>query len=254
MLVVYLSKTFGRKIMRDTAVLHDPDLFLSHFKGFYVTTGKLTQPGEGGFAEVNLLEAQTFLAIYYHNDLSEQLMFPFYINNYCARAGLYEHRYDEAPPETAIRYLNQEKDDTVLYVQGLSGVYSKLTIPGLDRYKDSSVVLNSARLEIPYHPDPMGNIMRKPSLLALKVKMGDSIYVDVLDRQVPEFYDGIYYEDDNLYVINFTGQVQRYLLGRNDNKDFYLMVDYPSFDMERVVLNAWDNSEAMRLVLIYTEL
>ena len=253
MVTIYLSKTFGRKIMRDTGVLKDQALFLSHFKGFYITTEKVVQPGDGGAIAINLLSAETYLAIYYHNDLSNSLMYPFYINGYCARLGMYEHRYDEAPAETAIRYLNQEKSDSVFYVQGMCGVYTKLTIPGLVRYRDSSIVLNNVRLEIPVHDDPMGTLIRKPSLLALRVKR-DTVFQDVIDRDAPEFYDGVYSEDDNIYPVNFTGHVQEYLKGKNDDTAFYLMNDAPSFAMDRVILNSWYNSEPMRLILIYTEL
>jgi hypothetical protein len=254
MVPVYLSRTFGRKILRDTAVLQDQELFLSHFKGFYVTTEKVSQPGEGGTIDIDLLNAETYMAIYYHNDLSDELMFPFYINGYCARAGMYKHDYEEAPPETAIRYLNQEKGDSVCYVQGLCGVYTKLSIPGLDRYKDSSIVLNTVKLEVPFYYDPMGNILRKPSLLALRVRVGDTIFADVMDRQLPEFYDGTFNEDDNAYYINFTAQIQRYLMGENDYTEYYLMNDVPAFNPERAVLDAWTNSKPMKVILIYTEL
>ncbi len=254
LVTVYLSKTFGREIIRDTAVLKDQDLFLSHFKGLYLSTDPVSQPGEGGTISIHMLAQETYLAIYYHNDLSQQLMFPFYINGYCARVGMYRHNYGEAPAETAIRYLNQEKSDSVCYMQGLSGVYTKLSIPGLERYRDSSIILNDVRLDIPYHEDPMGRAMGKPSLLALRVKFGDSLLVDVADRQIPEFYDGKYNEEDNAWHIHFTQQVQNYVTGKSDYKDFYIVADKPSFGMDRLIMNAWHNSEPMRLVLIYTEL
>ena len=254
MITVYLSKTFGRKIIRDTAVLKDQDLFLSHFKGLYLTTDPVSQTGKGGTILLNLLAQENYLALYYHNDLSAQEMYPFYINGYCARVGMYRHDYDAAPPATAIRYLDQEKSDTVCYLQGLCGVYTKITIPGLDRYKDSSIVLNNVRLEIPYHADPFGMVMEQPSLLALRVKLGDSLFVDVIDRQIPEFYDGHYDEDANAYYINFTQQVQDYLTGKNNFRDFYIVADQPSFGMDRLIMNAWHNSRPMRLILLYTEI
>jgi len=254
MVTVYLSRTFGRKIIRDTAVLKDQALFLSHFKGLYVATDPVSQPGEGGTISVTLLAPETYLAIYYHNDLSDNLMYPFYINGYCGRVGMYRHDYGEAPAGTAIRYLNQEKSDSVCYMQGLSGVYTKLSIPGLERYKDSSVVLNKVTLVVPYHEDPMGYAMGKPSLLALRVRRGDSLFMDVVDRQVPDFYDGKYNEDDDSYYINFTKQVQDYLTGKSDTRDYYIVADDPAFGMDRLIMNAWDNSRPMRLILMYTEI
>ncbi len=254
MVVVYLSKTFARRIIRDTAVLQDNALFVKHFPGLYITTRKVGGMGQGGFAKIDLLNNETYMAIYYHNDLADNLMYGFAINYYSARVALYEHHYDEAPPSTAIRYLDQEKGDSVLYVQGLAGVYTRLTIPGLERYRDSSIVLNNARLIIPLHNDPMGAIMRRPSLLALRVRYEDSVFVDVADRQVPDFYDGKYDEEKEEYTINFTAHVQQYLLKKNDDLSYYLMSDFPAFDMERVVLNSWDNTRPLRLILIYTEL
>ncbi len=254
MVTVYLSKTFGRKILRDTAVLGDQDLFLSHFKGLYLATDPVSQPGEGGTISLYLLAQETYMAIYYHNDLSDQLMYPFYINGYCARVGMYRHDYGEAPPATAIRYLNQEKSDTVCYMQGLGGVYTKITIPGLDRYKDSSVVLNNVRLEIPYYEDLLGMAMEKPAILALRVKVRDSLFADVIDRQAPEFYDGQYDEEAKAYFINFTQQVQNYIQGKEDYRDYYIVADKPSFGMDRLIMNAWHNSRPMRLILIYTEI
>ena len=250
MIVVYLSKTFGRKILNDTAVLKNQDLFLSHFKGFYIDVNKKTGINEGGFVKINLLVAQSYMAIYYHNDLSSQLMFPFYINNYSARVNLFEHHYDEAPENTRIKYLNQGIEDSVMYVQGLSGVYTRLYVPGIETFKDSSIILNSVRLIIPLDTILPSPIPPPENLNVLVKKNG--LFYQILDAGFPEFFDGYLNKGEGTYSIGMTKHFQDYLLGKNKDNVFYLMVSNSGLSTERAVLRSRLNSNPMKLEMIYT--
>jgi len=250
MIVVYLSKTFGRKIIRDTAVLKNQDLFLSHFKGFYINTDKTSGSNEGGFIRIHLLTAESYLAIYYHNDLNSQAVYPLYINSYSARVNIFEHKYDEAPAETRIRYLNQGKEDSVMYVQGLGGVYTRMDIPGMKPFRDSSIILNSVKLFLPVDtilPTPI----QKPSGLSVMIRKDGTLY-HIFDVNLPEFYDGSLNKEEGIYKIGLTKHFQDYLLGRNNYTTFYLVVNDFRVNSERVVLKSRLNSQPLKLEVIYS--
>ncbi len=253
MIVVSLSKSFGRKIIQDTAVLKDQYLFLSHFKGFYINVNKVSGSGDGGFIRINLLSSESYMALYYHNDLNDQLMFPFYINTYSVRVNLFDHNYEEAPPETRIRYLNQGIEDSVMYVQGMSGVYTHLFIPGFKSFRDSSIILNSVRLIIPVSPDDtLTSTLKNPEKLILKVKESDGRFYDIIDYQYPEFYGGTLDTETGEYSIGLTKHVQNYLTGNTDVNDFYLTIENSNYDAHRAVLNACLHSNPLKVEVIYT--
>ena len=250
MIVVYLAPSFGRRIINDTAVLKNQDSFLSHFKGFYIDVNKSTESNTAGFVKINLIAPQSYMAIYYHNDLSSSLMFPFYINSYSSRVNLFEHNYEEAPPDTRIRYLDQDIEDSVLYVQGPAGVYSRLEIPGIKAFRDSGIVLNSVKLILPVDSIPPTAI-RKPPNLSLMVKDNGKFY-HIMDTQLPDYYDGNLNEKEGNYTIGLTKQLQSYLLGKSDLTTFYLMVNDPGINTERVILRSRLNSNPLKLKIIYT--
>jgi len=249
-IVVYLSKTFGRKIIGDTAVLDNQDLFLNHFKGFYINTDKTSGNNEGGFIRIHLLAAESYMAIYYHNDLTTQAAYPFYINSYSSRVNIFNHNYDEAPAETRIRYLNQGKEDSVMYVQGMSGVYTRMDIPGMKQFRDSSIILNGVNLIIPVDTT-ISTPIQKPSNLSVMIKE-NGVFYQIIDVGLPEFYNGYLYKDSGIYKIGMTKHFQDYLLGKNDYTTLYLMVNNPGVNTERVVLKSRLNSEPLKLELVYT--
>ncbi len=250
MIVVYLSKTFGRKILRDTAVLKNQDLFLSHFKGLYIDVDKASGINEGGLVKINLLTRGSYMAIYYHNDLNPHLMFPFYFNSYSARVNLYEHDYEEAPAATRIKYLDQGIEDSVMYVQGLGGVYTRLDLSGISIFRDSSIILNSVKLIIPVDTTVFTPAERPGSLSMRFVQ--DGTFYNIVDTRYPEFYDGTLDDKTGLYTIGMTQHFQDYLLGRNDQTVLYLMVNNPSQSTGRIVLRSRLNSDPMVLKIVYT--
>jgi len=256
LIVVFLSKTFGRKIMHDTGNLDNQQAFLSHFKGFYVDVNKIAENGNGGFVKINLLAGESYMAIYYHNDVQSGLMFPFYINGYSARVNLFEHHYDEASAASGIRYLNQGLEDSVIYVQGMNGVITKLYIPGIKTFRDSSIIINSARLIIPLSPDdPLASMLKNPEQLILKIKGSHGKYWDIVDRMYyPDFYGGKLDEEKGQYSMGITKHIQEYISGKTEANEFYLMVSDPAYNARRAVLNARLNSNPLKLVIIYSRM
>lgn len=249
---ITLSKSFARRIIRDTANLHFQSDFIKAFKGLYFNVDPL--PGEGAVVRFNILSTSSYLVIYYHNDTHESLQFNFYINVYAARINMFSHDYSEAPAETAIRYLNTGIEDSVIYAQGMAGVITKLDIPGLKNLRDSTnIIVNSAQLTFPLSPDdPMGAASEHPDQIDLNV-IDEGVYYNLSDQSFSnDYYGGTFDDETNSYTLNITRHIQGYLKGSHDYTTLYLTLPNQNTNPGRVVLNGRNHSNPLTLKIVYT--
>ncbi|NOY38437.1 MAG: DUF4270 domain-containing protein [Chlorobi bacterium] len=250
---VFLSKTYARRIIQDTADLHTQADFMKAFKGFYVNVSPLGN--DGAFIRLNLLASETYIALYYHNDTHDNLKFLFYINSYAVRVNLFKHYYNEAPPATAIRYLDQGIEDTVIYAQGMGGVVSRLDIPGLAALRDSGdLIINSARLVFPLSKDdPAGAGLTHPDRIDVMVKNSKNQLLYIIDKKFAgDYYGGIFDDGTGTYSVNITRHLQDYIKGVHDYHTFYLVIPDQLYNPSRVVFNGRLHSNPLRLELLYT--
>ncbi|RLD31358.1 MAG: hypothetical protein DRI73_08870, partial [Bacteroidetes bacterium] len=133
---VSLDTAFGNWLISDEDALVSQAAFQNHFKGLYIKSENISG-GNGGITLIDVLSSQSGMVLYYGNSEQDSLGFVFEMNNQAARVAIFNHDYTTADESTKIQYLNDDIQDTVIYVQGMSGVYTKLSLPFLDVWKDS---------------------------------------------------------------------------------------------------------------------
>ncbi len=193
--------------------------------------------------------------LYYHNDEAADLQFQFVISSSAARVGLFEHDHSTADPSLKINHLDDGVEDTVLYVQGLSGVYSKIEIPYLEAWIDSMpLALNHIELEIPLdYNDPTGTVFPKANYYNLYAKNNEGTFQRILDNFFGQDYFGGYIVDS---VVRFriTSHLQDFLEQKIDDAEVNIFVRTPSITPSRTIFTSPLNTNRARLRFTYTRI
>lgn len=223
---VPLPITFGEELLGlDTTIFQTDSAFLDYFKGIHIKANSVTN----GMMSFNLTSEFAGIFIYYQTSLNTtsrqyQLRFsPFY-----ARVPNLEND----PTGSFIeRYIdNTNLSDSLVFVQGMTGVQTKLEIPFIDDLKN--VVINKAELEVSVATlpgDNLGIFTPVPQILLLRPdEDGNLIPIDdilILQNQQESIfrnaYGGIPIEGTNgkptVYRMNISSHFQGITDGRNPN-------------------------------------
>jgi hypothetical protein len=275
-LIVKLPVSFGEHLMRDPSKLYQDTLendFRSFFNGIYCQMVPYT--GTKGFSrgfykgsgtDSLQLIALTFdqsdfiIRVYYSTAATtSSLYYDFTINPNSARYNLYSHDFAFAEPGKEIKHVDDNVKDTLSYLQGFNGVYTKIKIPALDSLKKlGRVSVNKARLTIPVFLD--GNIYTAttmPTKIFLSYKAKDGIRYVVPDYQVnPAFFDGSYNATSKKYTFNLASFTQMYL---DDTAKVNKKIPLPELDLyfqegeyKNVILKANNAVSKLRFEFTYT--
>ena len=156
-------------------------------------------------------------------------------------------------PGKEIQFLNDSTmQDSVFYIQGLSGVYGKIQLDGVAHWLDSMpVVLHKAELLIgKYTPETL-----TPDSLITNLSLRYKI-----DNKWAISYDGFISYLGNLrlyscdYSINITSHLQRVLEGEIEDRGLYVFPSNYSEVSRSVLYSGSNNSKKMKLKLTYTKL
>jgi hypothetical protein len=226
-LIVELPVEVGRYLMRDTSKLFqdNPETdFRSFFNGIYckmapypLTKGFSKGSGTDSLMLMALSFAQSdfLIRVYYSTALSTTVLYyDFTINPNSARYNLYTHKFETAEPGKQINHVDDNVKDTLSYLQGFNGVFTRLKIPALDSLKNlKSVSVNKAKLTIPVFLD---NEIYKTTTVPLKIfisyKSKDGIKYIVPDYLVnPAYFDGSFNATTIKYTFNLASFTQMYL-------------------------------------------
>lgn len=263
---IYLDNSLGDKIMSDTSALASQEDFLNHFKGFYIDAKEIVS-GDGVIASFNLLDFRSRLFIYYSNSEEDSLSFSFIFNDFSARVNLFEHDKSTANPSYKINHIDDDIQDTVIYIQGMGGVYSKIILPYLKNWVDSMpMAINKAEFILPLSVDDPEALNAPPPRnfdLLYRNEEGD---LDVIFDSFysTDYFGGVLEEDDEFVRFTITSHVQDYLeeLSRGDTlgsistkNEFYLLVRNPGFVSNRSILTSPAKVlNKLRFKLTYTKI
>jgi hypothetical protein len=258
---------FGNYLLRDTAKLFHsnarPD-FRSFFKGLYfritssneplLLTLKLAPP-------VSKAYSFNFITLYYHNEVDVQKQYYFILDavNNNARFNRYFHNFDAAETGKKINHINDGIKDTLSYLQSLSGVYTRVTLPGLEEIKNdpsfSKIAINKARLTIPVFMD--NDILTNStvsSVILLTYKTEDGIRYLVPDYSISRsFFGGVLDTINNLYNFNIASFVQKYLEDSSNKIKPELEMLLQSGSTNNAVLKANNSSTPVKFEFTYTK-
>jgi hypothetical protein len=253
---VKLDQSLAQKLISaDSLKMINNESFLNYFKGLYIKPEPVQQGG--AIVSLDLIPTSNFqgsaLVLYYHNNVDTASR-AYYITNFSARVNSYKHDYT---PAAFYQNLNKETTaDSLIYVQSTGGLKSKIHLPGLENWRDSSkIAINKA--ELIFHVDTTASDFRKfPLPNQLLLTYVDKNGVETLPRDhafFPLYYGG-YLQSDFTYRFNISQHLQSIIKGDNDNNGFYLTPYNKNNEMRRAVIKGSSSTQGIRLIVTYSKL
>ncbi len=225
--------------------------------GLYITSDDVVT--EGGIASIYADAQGTSLRFYYANDTLDSLSQSYLISrNICQQFNLFEHNYTGYPVQEFLS--DTSRNDSLLFMQSMAGVYPKMRFPELTKWIDSMpVAINEARLILPLADTNL--IQQKsdnfPSQLLLYFLQPDGKYGYAYDFVVaPESFGGTYNKISNAYSFTLKVQLQSLARGDVDNLEMIIRPADGNETVTRGAIYGWneDFMKRIKLEITYTRL
>ena len=204
---ITLSNSFAQHFLdAETSNFVDNDAFQSFFNGLYIEADQGLE--NGLLLEFDLLNENSKLTLYYHNETADSLSYDFQINSSADRMTRWSHDYSATDIETALNteYVSQG------YVQGSVGLRTYVELPDLNSLKDSNYVFHSAELIIPYISTEVDSIFFSPSKLGLAAVNNDGnleVLTEDQNIQGSAYFDGNRNETSQTYTFNIARYIHK---------------------------------------------
>lgn len=271
---INLPPFFGEYLIRDQEKLFYSttiDDFRSYFKGVYmrILSTSATDPlllGLNTSLAKSLGDYSDYFILYMHDreDNSVKYSFRFLLDPLKENASFsrIEHDFTTARPDKKITdIINNPVLDTLSYIQGLNGVYTKIIIPGLETIKNDpsrgKTAVNKASLFVPVHYDGENYTSSKiPGSLLLRYVTSSGVkdvlpdyYID----QGSQYFGGGLDTTFNRYKFNISNFIQQYLDDKKGVLKPEIEVFQRSSDTRNVILKANDSKTPVKFELTYTQ-
>ncbi|WP_321997759.1 DUF4270 domain-containing protein [Draconibacterium orientale] len=234
LLTIPLDIALGEKLINaDSLDMINNDVFLQYFKGLLLESSDVS--GKGSLITLLTVQNPPFpgggVQVYYNNDENKNLeegeepdtlAQPYWITKFSARVSEFKHDYTDAP---FLGGLDQEEEESdLIYVQPTGGLKSRITVSGLESWKDS-VNMGINKAEIIFHVDTTASDIHNyppPSQLMFTFVAPDGEEYRPIDYFFnPTFYGGVLDTSDYTYTFNITQHVQRIIdVTDPDDDDF----------------------------------
>jgi hypothetical protein len=234
------------------------DLFIKYFKGLYIEAGDLTQ--RGSIMKINTLGNGSNMSIHFHTK-TDTLTYAYNINTSSARVSRFAHDYSKTA--FAANLDKMDAQDSLIYLQPTGGLRTKILIPNLGTWKDSTdFAINKAELIFALDPVLCDTTKYPPAeqlvLSAIGVdKNGDEIKYLPSDLAFSQtYYGGVYNHKDRTYRFNIANHLQEVIEGKKgkENYGFYLATSQPSSTFSRVVLKGVTSKTGIKLEITYSKI
>lgn len=259
---VKLDHSLAQKLISaDSLDMINNEAFLNYFKGLYIRPEPVNQGG--AIVSLDMIPTSNFqgsaLVLYYHNQVpnptkDDTLSRAYYITSFSARVNSFKHDYSQ----TAF-YQNLNKEitvDSLIYIQSTGGLKSKIIIPGLESWRDSTnIAINKA--EVIFQVDTTLSEYRKyplPNQLLFTYVNNDGLERLPRDYSFYAPYYGGYLQSDFTYRFNITQHLQSIIKGTNNNNGFYLTPYYKNNELRRAVIKGSSSAQGIRVVVTYSKL
>ncbi len=252
-LVINLDNSLAEKLINAEAEnMESADAFLDFFKGLYVETQDISDGG--GLVYINTLASGSALRLYYSNQEEDSLSYTYSINSNSSRVSRFSHDYSMT--DFAANLNSETAQDSLIYLQTMGGIRTKLELPFLDAWIDSvKTGINKAELIFEVdtvesgHPD-----ISLPNQIVLTAINEDGLQYLPADFSVSaDLFGGRFNDDDNTYRFNITRHLQEIVNGEIKNFGFYLSTFLREVDARRVVLKGATSQTGIRLEVTYTK-
>jgi hypothetical protein len=238
----------------------DKDKFVDFFKGLYIKS-EIQSSWTGSVGAIlyfDLLDANSNVQLYYHNDSVDSLSYTFNINLNSARVGRFIHDYSMSKDETFKQMIingDTSLGSEKLYLQSLGGVKTLLSFPGLSDWVQSDIVtVNEAKLILPV-VSSVEDYGVPGSLVLFNYNENGELTPPLDWHEGEAYFGGKYFENINAYQYRLTYHIQSLLNGEPDN-GMVLFSHGKSINADCVELSGTDRSLASPIILkiTYTKL
>jgi hypothetical protein len=240
----------------EDSILSNSDYLQEMMYGLYLTTSDAVD--EGDIVNINFDDPGNILYFYYSNDTAASLS-QYYLlsNSYNGRVNIFRHDPTGYPLEGYLQ--NGSDNDSILFVQSMAGVSSRIRFPQLERWMDSMpIAINEARLVFTM-ADTVYTMQHKknfPESLGLYLVNEDGsisrIYDYLLDATG---FGGVYDENTRTYSFTIKVHLQSLLAGDVDNLEMLLTTGNIAESVRRAAIYGWnpkDYRKSIRLEITYT--
>jgi len=264
--ILDLPVSFGEYIIRNTSMLfHSDDKpdFRSYLKGLFF---QLQSAGNPVFITLSLKPPGDYeyykhqLSIYMHDENGTSNMFVLNIDAKAKNAAYstFSHDFSTADYNKKITHVNDGVRDTLSYIQSLNGLFTRLTIPGLEDIKKNpelkGIYINKARITCPVHFDGTNY---KGSTFPSQLFMG---YYDKSGKRylIPDysisaaFFNGRIDTASRNYTFNIASYVQRFLNDTTGNFMPEFQLALPEGSLRNAILKANNSATPINFELVYT--
>ncbi len=257
---IRLDDVFGQKIIdaNGTDAFRDIPSFLDYFKGLYISVDDEIN-GFGSIFNVNMYSFYTRLRLYYRDGDETATQHDFYISEFAKRFSYFKDFGFEGANQFLLDQLGAqnpaEYGDSLLFLQSMGKLRSKITLPYLDELKKlPGLIINKASIIMPVATDFSDELFPEARQLILH-RLNEQGRMEFLsDMFLGEaYFGGVYSEADQHYKFNITRYLQGLLDGRISDYGMVLRVAGGAEGAERVVINGPGRSnDAMWLEIVYT--
>lgn len=246
----------GNIFLRDTSMLFlssKIDDFRSSIKGVWI---EYIPETENHMFEIDVNSGQTGFEVHYTNAATDQALYPFGINSKAVKYNRYIHDFSTAEPGKEISHVNDLVKDSLSYIQSFQGVFTRIEIPGLVKFREMMPLgVNKASFILPAFTDDEFFAEQNVIGITLLARFNNSVGLKeiVPDYLVnKEFFDGGYYGIEREFRINLINFIQSYLDG--DIPEPVVELFLPANINRNLILWSDKEGKSATMVLVYTTL
>lgn len=253
-----LDNSIGQRIINEsgTGNLLDNSVFQNWFKGIRVVVDNPTQTvGQGSIININTLDANSRITIYYRNtSTNDTLAYFLNINSNCARYTTMQHDYSGTP--IAAQLSDSTLGQQYSYIQAGAGLKINVHFPYLlNLVASGDVIINKAELYFPVQYYSLDPLLPAPRIIPFSYNENGTISV-LQDQFEGDLVFGGFYDDvKKAYVVSIGRYLQSVLRGTKPNAGLQLNVVGSGISAYRAILGggANDNRSKPYLKIIYTK-
>ncbi|MFM7217353.1 MAG: DUF4270 domain-containing protein [Bacteroidota bacterium] len=224
------------------------EAWTSFFKGIKLSTNTASGISNGCISYFDLFGSR--MTLYYRDTINIQKTYTWALTG--AKTNLFRHDYTGSTLDAQLR--DSSYTDSLVAVQAMAGVKTRIDIPHLSHLKDSgNVVVNRAELKITLKAGSSTTYPAPSSMIIVALDSAGTSYFPADYFESSSFFGGSV--SGQTYTFNLTRQINRILSGQTGNYGFYLVVTGSSIQASRALLGSGTNtSYPIRLNLYYTRL
>jgi hypothetical protein len=261
--VINMPVWVGEYLLRDTTKLNQEggaNDFRAFFKGLYVTLEAGAKSGiKGSVPNIPLMMALSFstgdfkIRVYYHTYKALNLTFDFVINANSVRYNRYLHDFSTGEPGKKIQHINDGFKDTLSYIQGFNGVFTRIKFPEMEEFKNKMPFsVNKTKLIFTVFLDEdIFTATTVPTRIYMSYVTSSGTKSIVPDYYVSSsFFDGTFNTSAKTYSFNLAAFAQEYLEGsiRDPVIDMY----FPEGEIKNVILKANNSPDTVKFQFVFT--